>query len=231
MAANFRSTLEQLASPFEATSEHELVIISGSTGLLYAQIRNGAPFDVLLAADRLRPQLLGEDGLGDARSIFTYAVGRLVLWSPDPARLDGAAFEQIAGLPLRWLAIAEPKIAPYGTAAREALERVGAWESVRGRLVTGQNVAQAFSMVETGGADFGLVALSQALAYSADASYVAVPQRLHAPIRQDAIVLAHGSDNPAAERFVEFLGSAAAAATIERAGYGAPEDAMLSGSR
>jgi molybdate transport system substrate-binding protein len=219
VAANFLGTLRALEPAYERATGGRLVITSGSTGLLYAQIRNGAPFDILLSADQERPRLLVAEGYGDESDVFTYAVGRLALWPVESQRLDARAFEELADSSVRWIAIAEPEVAPYGYAAKQALERAGAWEAVNDRIVRGQNVAQAFAMVETGNADVGFVALSQALAWDGPSSYAIVPQALHDPIRQDAIVLRHGADNKAVRDFVEFLRSPAAARVLEHSGY------------
>lgn len=219
VAANFLSTLGVLEAEFEATTKHEIAIIAGSTGLLYAQVRNGAPFDLLLAADQERPRLLAAEGFGDPSSVFTYATGRLALWSSHPGLVTRETLAQLANTDFRWLAIAEPQIAPYGIAARQTLEHLGFWQSLQSRIVRGQNIAQAFAMVDTGNAELGLVALSQVLAHADDSSYTIVPKQAHSPIRQDAIVLSRGMESEAAAAFVAFLKSRQAAAIIERSGY------------
>lgn len=223
VAANFRVPLEALTSEFEAATGHDVVVVTGSTGQLYAQIVNGAPFDVLLAADAERPRLLADAGLGDPSTRFTYAIGRLALWSRDAGRVDAATLGALGDLDFRWLAIANPELAPYGAAARQTLEALGLWETLQPRLVRGQSIAQAFAMAETGNAELGFVALSQAIAYGGAASYAVVPEALHAPIRQDAIVLDHAGANPAAAALIEFLHGDAAVATIERFGYAAAD--------
>jgi molybdate transport system substrate-binding protein len=194
-------------------------VSAGSTGQLYSQIRNGAPFDILLAADDVRPQLLAEDDIGDAASVFTYAIGRLALWSTETERADGLALVPALSSDFRWFAIAEPDVAPYGTAARQVLDALGAWDAIQTRLVRGQNIAQTFAMVETGNAELGLVALSQALSYDGAAAYVVVAQDLHGPIRQNAILLNRGRNNLAAVALMQFLRSAEARAIIEASGY------------
>ncbi|MGD8340109.1 MAG: molybdate ABC transporter substrate-binding protein [Gammaproteobacteria bacterium] len=221
-ASNFRAALEALAPEFEAATGHRLVITTGSTGQLYAQITNGAPFDAFLAADQERPRLLAERGLGDPESVFTYAIGRLALWSRDPERVGEDSLEGLRDSDFRWFALAEPAVAPYGAAARQALESMGVWESIQARLVRGQNVAQAFAMIETGNAELGLVSLAQVLDYPGSASYVVVPARLHEPIRQDAVLLVPGADNAAAQNFLEWLRGPAPAAILDRFGYGSP---------
>lgn len=219
VATNFASTLNILAQRFESRTDHRVTIISGSTGLLYAQIRNGAPFDLLLAADQERPRLLSAAGFGDPHSIFTYATGQLVLWSAEPDLMSEGMLGRLGEEKFRWFAIAEPNVAPYGIAARQALEQLGIWQSLQRRIVKGQNVGQAFSMIDTGNAELGLVALSQALSYVGESSFELVPKELHEPIRQDAIVLSAGRGNAAVEQFVEFLKSEDALVVIENSGY------------
>lgn len=224
VAANFLSPVRALEPGFEAGSGHDLVISAGSTGQLYAQIVNGAPFDVLLAADQERPRRLVDAGVADTASVFTYAVGRLALWSAEPERIGDLPLAELLAGEFRWFAIAEPAVAPYGAAAQQVLEGLGVWASVQSRLVRGQNIAQTFAMVATGNAELGLVALSQALAYEGPASYQIVPQALHEPIRQDAVLMNRATDNPAALAWFEYLKSADARATIERFGYAVSED-------
>ena len=219
VAANFRGTLDALVLAFEAAADHEVAVISGSTGLLYAQVRNGAPFDLFLAADQQRPQLLGADGFGEPAGIFTYARGRLALWSADPNLLASGDLTRVLEGGFRWLAIAEPRVAPYGIAARQTLEQIGMWQSVQSRLVKGQNVAQAFAMVDTGNAELGIVALSQVIAHDEQPAFVPVPARMHGGIRQDAIVLNHGASSAAVEQFVRFLRSKEAVEIVEQHGY------------
>lgn len=226
VATNFRSTLDELATVFESESDSELAIISGSTGLLYAQIRNGAPFDLLLAADQDRPRLLGRDGFGNPSSVFTFAVGRLALWSVDTNLINADTLPRIGDKSFRWLAIAEPKIAPYGIAARETLEHFGYWQSLQPRIVTAHNVGQAFALIGTGNADLGFVALSQVRAQHGESSFVIVPREAHAEIRQDAIILNRGAERAAVAEFVRFLQSARATTLIEQSGY---EVALLRG--
>lgn len=223
VAANFSAPLEALAARFERDTGNEITIAAGSTGQLYAQITNGAPFDVFLAADRHRPELLAREKLGDPRTRFTYAVGRLVLWTRRVEEFSDLGLDVLRTDDFRWLAIANPRLAPYGEAARQVLERLGLWESLQPRIVLGQNIAQAFAMVESRSADLGLVALSQAVAYSGRAAYVRVPTDLYDPIRQDAILLEHGRGNRAAAAFMQFLAGPQAAAIITKFGYSLPD--------
>ena len=226
VAANFLEPLRALQPVFEESYSHRMLITSGSTGLLFAQIRNGAPFDVLLAADSERPQKLAAEGFGDESQVFTYANGRLALWSAVAGRIDDSTLAALDSEQFRWLAIAEPATAPYGAAARQVLERLGVWESLQQRLVKGHSVAQTFAMIETGNAELGIIALSQALAYDGESSYIAISQALHEPIRQDAMVLNRGIDNPAAREFATFLLSPVATAIIEKRGYIVPRQQL-----
>ena len=220
VAANFSEAIEELESRFEAGSAHRLRTAFGSTGRLYAQIVNGAPYDVLLAADREHPRRLEERGLGVAGSRFTYATGRLALWSADPRRAQAGAGALASG-GFRTIAISNPALAPYGAAAHQVLEALGLKERLRGRIVTGQNVGQTHAMVATRNAELGFVALSLVLARGGGAagSHWEVPAELHDPIRQDAVLLVRGAENPAARAFIDFLRGPEARALIARHGY------------
>ena len=169
VAANFSEVMERLEADFEASGEHTLTVSTGSTGKLYAQIRNGAPFDVLLAADERRPKLLEDDGRAVAGSRFTYAAGRLTLWSPDSERVcaDGPSILRLGAF--RNIAMANPVLAPYGSAAKETLEALGLFGKLRRRIVMGENIGQAHVLVATGNADLGFVALSYVLSPRNDA--------------------------------------------------------------
>jgi molybdate transport system substrate-binding protein len=220
VAANFIGPLEALKPEFTQRTGHDLVTVPGSTGQLYAQIVNGAPFDVLLAADTDHPSKLVAAGFAAADRQFTYATGRLVLWTRATDEFAPLTLASLRRADYRWLAIANPELAPYGLAAEQTLRMLGLWDSIQSRLVRGQNIAQTFALVETRNADLGFVALSQALVYSKPAAYVEVPSRLYAPIRQDALLLKRGETNAAARAFVEFLASPEGRALIERFGYG-----------
>jgi molybdate transport system substrate-binding protein len=224
VAANFLSPLQALETRFEAQSYHRLEIVAGSTGQLYAQIVNGAPYDLFLAADQRRPRMLVDDGWADADVSFTYAVGRLALWSHDADYLNEASLDQLGQLDFRWLAIANPAVAPYGAAAQATLESLGIWNALQSRLVRGQSVAQTFALIESGNAELGLIAYSQALAYQGESAYVIVPQALHQPIFQDAVLLRSASENAAALAFRKFLQSSEAASIIEQYGYVAAQN-------
>ena len=218
VAANFAAPAQRLAEAFSSASGHKLTLSSGSTGKFYAQIRNGAPFDVLLSADEETPRRLEGEKRAVEGTRVTYAVGRLALWGAQGADENSLRRNQFTRL-----AIANPRLAPYGAAARETLERLGLWAAVQGKIVQGENIAQAFQFVQSGNADLGFVALSQLRDRQVPAaSYWVVPATLHAPLRQDAVLLARGARNAAARGFLEYLRSAAARATIREAGYEIP---------
>ena len=224
VAANFLTPLEALRRAFEQGGAHKLSVVSASTGQLYAQITNGAPFDVLLSADQETVAKLVVDGRGDGASRFTYALGTLVLFTRDPSKFAPLNLDTLRRRDFRWLAIANPDLAPYGLAAQQTLEALGLWDTLQPRLVRGQSIAQTFAQAETRNADLALVAMSQAIAYGDPTAYFPVPEQLHAPLRQDAVLLAHGRENAAAREFLKFLRSAAATKTIADYGYrpGAP---------
>ena len=218
VAANFMLPMQRLETHFESTTAHEVTAVSGSTGQLYAQVLNGAPYDVFLAADRDRPERLVEQGAAVTGTQFTYALGQLTLWSREPSLVADLSLDVLATGEFRRLAIANPALAPYGLAAQHTLEALGLWESLQAKIVRGENVAQAFAMVETRNAELGLVAHSSVLAYAEGAS-VRIPATYHTPIRQDAVLLTRGESNPAALAFIRFLQGAQARALITEAGY------------
>ena len=220
VASNFAWPMGDLETLFEENGIHELTVVHGSTGQLFAQIVNGAPYEVFLAADRERPRRLADMGLGNAP--FTYAFGRLALWTREPGFIDSLTVSVLTRGDFRRLAIANPRLAPYGVAARETLHALGMWESLQAKIVFGENVGQAFAMAETRNAELGLVALSAAVAYTNTATYVSVPPEYHGPIRQDAILLNRGRDNPAALAFIDFLRGIDARQTIAEAGFELP---------
>lgn len=217
VAANFTAAAKEIAAAFEARTGHDVKLSFGSTGALYAQITQAAPFDVFLSADEARPKTIVGEGMGVPDSLFTYAVGKLVLWSRNPDEVKGEETLKAAGFDK--LAICDPKAAPYGAAAVETMKALHAYEAIEPKLVVGANVSQAFQFVDTGNAEVGFVALSQ-LAGRSDGSRWEVPQDLYAPIRQDAVLLKHGADNPAATAFIDFLKSPQATAIIQKYGYG-----------
>lgn len=220
-ASNFKTALDALADEFEAATEHDVQLVFGSTGKLYAQIRFGAPYDLFLAADQARPERLEEEGMIVPNSRFTYAEGRLVLWSSKPERIS----EQHLGSPkLNRLAMANPELAPYGLAARQVLQALDLDQQLKQKIVYGESVGQAFAFVRTGNAQLGLVSYAQVLSLPrSQRGYPWMPPPdLHAPIRQDAVLLTRGSNNPAAEAFHSFLQSAKARDIIAQHGYDLP---------
>lgn len=222
VAANFAEAMDDLEPAFESATGHDLIVSTGSTGQIYAQIVNGAPYDIFLAADEERPALLEEQGTAVAGSRFTYAVGRLTLWSAGSQGIgeDGAA--TLSRGDFRHLAIANPDLAPYGAAALETLAALGLREALKGKIVMGQNVGQAHALVSTGNAELGFVALSSVLALpsGSEGSRWDVPDELYAPIRQDAVLLTRAADNAAARAFLDWLQSDEARAIIAAHGYG-----------
>lgn len=223
VASNFVSTLRVLSSHFERAYHFRVKMIPGSTGKLYAQIRNGAPFDLFLAADVHRPRLLEESGTGVPGTRFTYAHGRLVLWSARKGYVDDHG-EVLETGRYRHLAMANPRLAPYGNAARTTLEKLGLWSRVQARLVYGENVAQTYQFVAGGNAELGFVALSQ-LRRSGErdaGSHWVVPPSLYPPIRQQAVLI---HDTPPARAFMSFLHNETAQAIIRAHGYAIPEGA------
>lgn len=221
VAANFTEVAERLEGTFERQSGHSLTFVVGSTGKLYAQIAHGAPFDAFLAADQARPERLEEEGLAVAGSRFTYATGRLTLWSREPGGVgsDGAA--TLRQGKFRLLAIANPDLAPYGAAARQTLESLDLWTALEDQVVLGETVGQAHALVASGNAELGFVALSYVLSPRNEipGSRWDVPAELHAPIRQDAVLLTRAAANPAARGFLDFLRGDAAKTVIESYGY------------
>ena len=209
VAANFLPVLEEIRDGFESTSSHTLRIVSGSTGKLYAQIVNGAPYDVFLAADVERPRRLETSGPGVRGTRFTYAVGRLVAWSSRPGIISDDVGTTLRQDDVRRVSIANPRLAPYGIAARQALDATGLADATVPKVVMGENVVHAFTMAATGNTDVGLVALSTVLTSEAGARgrFVEIPASLYQPIRQDGLLLEHGRSNDAALAFIRYLKS------------------------
>lgn len=222
VATNFAEAAGLLVEDFEGESGHDIEIATGATGKLYAQITNDAPYDALLAADQERPMRLEVSGDAVAGTRFVYAVGRLTLWSADAALIgnDGAAV--LRSGKFRSLAMANPELAPYGAAARESLQSLGLWDELQPKIVSGENVGQAFALVATRNAELGFVALASVMSKHnrMQGSRWDVPPTMHEAIRQDAVLLRHGSDNPAAIAFLAYLKSDSAKARIAALGYG-----------
>ena len=219
VASNFLLPLKELSREFKESTGNKVVVISGSTGKLYAQIKQGAPFDILLAADSIRPELLEKEGIGVPGSRFTYAVGRLVLWSKDsklPLKND---LQVLNHKNFRYLAIANPKTAPYGKAAEQVLRKKGFWEKIQNRLVRGENISQTFQFVMTGNADIGFIALSQLRKNQGRGFSWIIPQEWHDPIRQQGILLKRAKTNKAARQFLNFIKSNRIQKQIQSYGY------------
>lgn len=220
VAANFADTLTEISRAFERQSDHRIIIVRGSTGKLYAQLLHGAPYDAFFAADSKHPQLLEEQGQSVADSRFSYAIGRLVLWSSDPRLIDSTATVLQAG-DFTHLAIANPRLAPYGLAAQQFLTSAGRWEALQPKLVRGENINQAFQFVATGNAALGLVARSQLTnkQFEAKGSRWDVPATSHATILQQAVLI---QDSDALRTFVKFVRSEAAQSIMTAHGYDLP---------
>jgi molybdate transport system substrate-binding protein len=220
VAANFTAPMRQIGAGFERETGHKVSLSFGATGLFYAQIANGAPFDVFLAADDETPARLEKEGLAVAGSRFAYATGRLVLWSAKEGVVDDKG-EILRKPGLRHLAIANPKTAPYGQAAMQTLSRLGELERLRASFVQGENITQTYQFVATGNAEIGFVALSQVFKDGklASGSAWVVPKTLHDPIRQEAALLIGGARNPAARALLDYLKRDAAKAVIRAYGY------------
>lgn len=220
VAANFIQPMEKIAAAFEQDSGHKTKLAFGSTGSFYAQIRSGAPYQVLLAADDKIPQRLEQEGQGVAGTRYTYAIGRLVLWSRQPGLVD-AQGKVLATGKFEKLALAHPELAPYGAAAVQTLEQLGLLEQLRPRFVRGENIGQTYQFVATGNAALGFVAMSQVYADGRlrEGSAWVVPENMHSPLRQDAILLQRGQGKPAAAALLQYLRGAKARAIIQSYGY------------
>ena len=220
VAANFTAPMQQIAVDFEKDTGHKAVLSFGATGKFYAQITNGAPFEVFLSADDETPAKLEKELLIAPHSRFTYAIGKLVLWSAQDGYID-AKGEILKTGDFKHFSLANPKTAPYGAAAIEVLKKIGAFERVEPRIVQGENIAQAHQFVATSNAELGFVALSQVYKDGKITSGSAwiVPPTMYAPIRQDAAILAKGLHNPAAKALVDYLKTDKARAVIKSYGY------------
>ena len=220
VAANFLAPLQEIAKSFEKETGHQTLITSGATGQLFTQIQHGAPFEVMISADAKTPKKLVKNELALADSQFTYARGKLVLWSVDPALVD-ASGAVLKSDKFKHLAIANPKTAPYGTAAMETLDKLGLTASLKSKLVEGENISQAKQFVDTGNAEVGFVALSQIYKDGkiTKGSAWVVPLDLYAPLYQDAVLLKKGEDNPAATALLNYLKSDKAKAIMTTYGY------------
>jgi molybdate transport system substrate-binding protein len=216
VAANFTEAAKEIAAAFKAKTGHEAVLSFGATGQLYTQITQDAPFQILLSADAERPQKAVDEGLGDKDSKFTYAIGRLVLWSKAADLVKGE--ETLKSGTFAKLSIANPATAPYGAAAIETMKTLSVHDALVAKIVQGNNIAQAFQFIDTGNAELGFVALSQLKDVTVGSRWV-VPQTLYAPIKQDAVLLKKGAGNEAATAFMTFLKGPEARAIITKYGY------------
>ncbi|MFN5349917.1 MAG: molybdate ABC transporter substrate-binding protein [Polaromonas sp.] len=220
VAANFTAPMKRIAEEFEKDTGHKAVLSYGATGRFYAQITNGAPFEVFLSADNETPVKLEKDGAAVAGTSFTYATGRLVLWSAKPGLVDEKAAVLVRN-EFRHLAIAAPKLGPYGAAAMETMTKIGMLPLLQAKLVTGESIGQTFSMISSGNAELGFVAMSQVFEDNKLKSGSAwlVPAHLHSPIQQNAVLLARGKNNPAALQLLTFMKSGQARAIMNAFGY------------
>jgi molybdate transport system substrate-binding protein len=217
VAANFTEPAKEIAARFEARTGHKATLSFGSSGQFYAQIANGAPFEVFLSADVERPQKAEADGLAVPGARFTYATGRLVLWSKTPGLVDAKGAVLAKG-GFQKIAIADPKAAPYGLAAVETLKKLGLYDQLTPRLVTGTSITQTYQFIDSGAAELGFVALSQVV-HQPKGSRWMVPAADHTPIEQQAVLLKTGAANPAAKAFLQFLKGPEAKTIIRRYGY------------
>lgn len=220
VAANFTAPMQEIATAFEAATGHKVLASFGSTGKFYSQIKNGAPFEMLLAADQETPAKLEQEGAAVPKSSVTYAIGKLVLWSAKPDFVDQKG-KVLKDGKFEHLAIANPKLAPYGAAGIEAMKGMGVFAAIEPKLVQADNIGQAFQFVSTGNADLGFVALSQVFKDGkiATGSAWMVPEKLYKPIRQNAVVLTPGKDHPAVAALMKFLKTEKARAIIGAYGY------------
>lgn len=222
VAANFTAPLQKIAADFEKDTGHKVVASFGSTGKFYAQIKGGAPFELLLSADDETPAKLVAENMAVAGSQFTYAIGKLVLWSVKPGVVDdqGAVLKRGG---FDFIALANPKLAPYGAAGVETMKALGVLDALQSRVVTAENITQAHQFISSGNALLGFVALSQVLKDGKiEGSSWIVPARLYSPIRQDAAILDKGKGKPGALALMQYLKSAKAVAVIRSFGYELP---------
>lgn len=220
VAANFAEPMKAIAAVLEKTTGHTLKISTGASGAFYTQIRQGAPFDVFLSADNERPELLEKDGLAQPGTRFTYATGKLVLWSARAGRVDGQG-AVLRAADLGKVAYANPRTAPYGAAAVQVLDTLGLKDALAPRLVQGESIGQTFNFVKTGNADVGFVAMSQVLQGGKlrEGSMWVIPQARYDAIRQDAVLLRRGAENEAAKELLKLLQSPNIKDLIRSYGY------------
>ena len=220
VAANFSAPMQQIAASFQKDTGHQVRMSFGATGGIYAQIKNGGPFDVFLSADQITPQKLEAEGLGVASTRFNYATGQLVLWSKQDGLVDDKG-QVLSGKNIQRIALANPKLAPYGVAAWETMTALGLLEELKSKVGQGDNIALTYQFVSTQNAQVGFVALSQVFANGQLTSGSAwiVPPHLYKPIRQDVILLKNGKDNSAAKALLIYLKGEKAKAVMKSYGY------------
>lgn len=220
VAGNFYKALQVISAQYQEQTGHKILLSVGATGKLYAQISNGAPFEILLAADKARPGKLVEQGLAVKGSQFTYAKGKLLLWSSDPGLVDSAG-EILRSPQIVHLAIANPKTAPYGAAAIDVLKNLGVYQQLKDKIVEGQSVGQSFQQISSGAVSLGIIALSQVVVDNkiASGSGWIIPATLYQPIEQDAVLLNKGTTNPIAKDFLRYLQTTECKEIIRSFGY------------
>jgi molybdate transport system substrate-binding protein len=219
VAANFTEPAKEIAQLFQSKTKNRAILSFGATGQFYTQITQGAPFQVFLSADEKTPKKLADDGQAVADSLFTYAIGKLVLFSTNKTLVTGE--QTLRDAKFNKIAIADPATAPYGAAAVETMKALGIYDVLSRKIVQGANIAQAFQFVDTGNAELGFVALSQVIARQGGSRWM-VPGNLYATIRQDAVLLRSGEGNEAAKAFLAFMKGPEAAKVMEKFGYGTP---------
>lgn len=231
VAANFSHTMQSLVTEFQKTSDVHIALSFGSSGKFYAQIKQGAPYELFFSADQAKPDALQKEGLVIDSSRFTYAIGRLALWSPHPDLVNNIESTLKRGA-FNKLAIANPKLAPYGAAALEVLRHLGLIDATEPKWVRGENIAQTYQFVHSGNADLGFIALSQLLGKDKvntveKGSYWLVPDTLHSPIKQDVVLLRAAANSQGAKAFLDFIQSHKARNIIIGSGYRVPNSEIL----
>ncbi|EJF91577.1 molybdate ABC transporter substrate-binding protein [Bartonella tamiae] len=216
VASNFTEPAKEIAKKFEESTGYKTILSFGATGSIYQQIKNGAPYDVFLAADNHRPSLLIAEGFAVKESQLTYAIGTLVLWSASKDLIKGE--QSLSAENINHIAFCNPDAAPYGQAALETMKALNLYTKVQTKLVEGHNISQAFQFVKTGNAEIGFVALSQII-HEKKGSFWIVPQKYYHPIEQDGVLLQHGKDNKAAKAFMIFLNGSEASQILADYGY------------
>jgi molybdate transport system substrate-binding protein len=219
VAANFTEPAKEIAQLFQSKTKNRAILSFGATGQFYTQISQGAPFQVFLSADEKTPKKLADGGLASAGNVFTYAIGKIVLFSANKTLVTGE--QTLRDAKFNKIAIADPTTAPYGAAAVETMKALGIYDALSRKIVQGANITQAFQFVQTGNAELGFVALSQVIARQGGSRWM-VPTNLYSAIRQDAVLLRSGEGNEAAKAFLAFLKGPEAAKVMEKFGYGTP---------